>query len=647
MFYYHIWVRSGQYHGHEALTYESSIRIQIGAVVKVYLRNEKVLGIIVAEVARPSFSTKPIDSILKLPPLPNATLKLSIWMQQFYYAPLGSIAQQLLPSTLTKQGLKRFVPLDVSSPPRNTTKEPPLTKEQQAALATIQKPETYLLHGRTGSGKTRIYLELAKRTLDQGRSALILTPEIGLTSQLASQFRKLFGTHVVVAHSQLTARERLNIWMTLIQSRSPMIIVGARSALFSPLANIGLIVVDEAHDTAYKQEQQPHYHAVRVASQLRNLHKATLVLGSATPAITDYYLAIAKKKPILRLKTTAIKQDFKHTVKIVDLRDRSLLSTSSHLSKPLLNAVAHSLEKGEQALLYLNRRGTARVTLCQQCGWQALCPHCDLPLTYHGDQHMVRCHVCGHKAPPPTTCPNCANTSLLLQSFGTKAIVEEIQRIFPEAHVLRFDTDNLKSERLEHQYENIQKGDIDILVGTQMLTKGLDLPRLGTLGIIMAESSMYIPDFTAQERTYQLLTQVLGRVGRGHIDSQAIVQTYDPSSLVLEATLTDNWQTFYNNEIEQRRKYNFPPFCHLLKLTCRRASSASAEKSSLKLKTHLESLNPNLCIEGPAPSFHERVSKYHQWQLTVKASNRGELLAILPELPKAGWQYDIDPIDLL
>jgi primosomal protein N' (replication factor Y) len=234
-----------------------------------------------------------------------------------------------------------------------------------------------------------------------------------------------------------------------------------------------------------------------------------------------------------------------------------------------------------------------------------------------------------------------------LHGFGTKAVVEETSRIFPEARIMRFDTDNVKSERLENQYQNILEGKVDILIGTQVLAKGLDLPRLSTLGVIAADSSLYLPDYTAQERTYQLLTQVLGRIGRGHIESQAIIQTYHPDSLLLQASLQNDWESFYNAEIQERRRYQYPPFCHLLKLTCKRASVASAEKATQAVKDQLESSGLIIQVEGPAPAFHEKVNGKYYWQLVIKAKKRSSLLSVVDEIPTNGWSYDIDPIDLL
>lgn len=646
MRYYEVWVRSDKYRGKEALTYRYEDALDIGQIVQLPLRSDQVLGVVMKQSVKPAFATKAIISVLNMPPLPPTSIQLASWLQRFYASPIGVVTGLFIPSKIHTAYLND---ISEASNQAGHGQDPMfvLSTEQQAALSRIDKAETYVLHGRTGSGKTRVYIELARRSLKNSESVLILCPEIGLSSQLALQFQTVFGHRVVVLHSQLTAKEREIAWLTVLTTKQPLIVIGPRSALFSPLHDIGTIIVDEAHDQAYKQEQPPYYQATRVASQLRQISNSVLILGSATPSVTDYYLAQAKAKPILRMSELARKgHAAKRRVVVVDLKDRRGFSRSQHLSTTLLSSISTSLEHREQALLYLNRRGTARVTLCNTCGWQALCPNCDLPLAYHGDAFTLRCHICGYHTRPPFSCPVCGNQAIALKSFGTKAIAEEARRIFPEARIMRFDTDTAKSERLEQQYEQIMSGNVDILVGTQMLAKGLDLPHLSTLGVIMADSSLYLPDYTATERTYQLLTQVVGRVGRGHLDSRVIVQTYYPESPLLQAALNDDWENFYNGEIAERKQYQFPPFSFLLKLSCRRATQAGVEKVAKKFAQQLRVAGLRIEVEEPTPAFHEKNSGQYQWQVVVKSKDRGELLKALELLPN-GWSYDLDPADLL
>lgn len=273
-----------------------------------------------------------------------------------------------------------------------------------------------------------------------------------------------------------------------------------------------------------------------------------------------------------------------------------------------------------------------------------MCPHCDLPLTYHGDAHELRCHVCNYHQSPPASCPDCKKPAIIYKTIGTKAVVSEVQKLFPQARVQRFDTDNTKAERFEQHYEAISRGDVDILIGTQLLAKGLDLPRLSVLGVLMADTSLQMPDFTASERTYQLLNQVIGRIGRGHRAGQAFIQTYQPNNPVILDATTSNWQNFYDRELAERRAYKFPPYYHLLKLTVRRASVRAAAKAADAFAETLD--NTNIIIEGPAPAIHEKVAGKYQYQLVIKAKQRSALLRIITQLP-ANWSYDIDPVDLL
>jgi primosomal protein N' (replication factor Y) len=645
MHYYFVWVRSNRYHGGEPLTYSSDQKPATGSVVQVELQRELVPGFISGPTHEPRFKVKPITRVYDLPPLPSHLLRLLVWLKDYYPAPLGIVSQQLLPAHLSDKQLAKAEPIKFTKP--DLTDLPPPTNEQKSALKAIHERDTYLLQGVTGSGKTRLYIELAAQTVAAGKSAIVLTPEISLTSQLATSFRQVFGERVIVMHSQQTPAERQTAWLAVLRASEPVIVVGPRSALFSPVAGPGLIVLDEAHEGAYKQEQAPHYQAGRVASYLAGLSRATLVLGSATPAVTDYYLAEQLNKPIIKL-TRLAQADIhpKSEITIVDRKDRDQFERSPLISSALIKAIEAALKRGEQSLLYLNRRGTARLVMCENCGWQAVCPNCDVPLTYHGDQHQLRCHSCNYHAPTPTNCPECGHAGVIFKTAGTKAIVAEAERLFPNVKVARFDTDNLKTERFERHYETVKAGNVDILVGTQLLAKGLDLPKLSTLGVLLADTSLYMPDFSAQERTFQLISQVLGRVGRGHVAGKAIIQTYHPDHPVIKDAIDGNYQNFYERELEERKQFLFPPFCYLLKLTVRRASIKSAQAAAEDLKKDLETSGYKVRVEGPAPSFYERFQNKYQWQLVVKAKDRAELLKIITALP-AGWSFDIDPMDLL
>lgn len=645
MYYYFVWVRSSRYHGQTPLTYSYDKRLSTGSIVIVEMQKELVVGVISGSTTKPKFKTKPIVEVFDLPRVPDYLLKVAAWLQAYYPAPLGIIAQQLIPAGLTlKNSSGEAEPIKIGK--SNLSKLPKLTKDQVAAVEQISEPNTYVLHGATGSGKTRIYMELAAKALAANKSAIILTPEISLITQLAGNFSQSFGERVVVYHSHQTPLERRKAWLKVLTAKVPVIVIGPRSALFSPVERLGLIVIDESHESAYKQEQAPQYQTGRVASYLAGITRSELVLGSATPSVSDYYLAEQKKKPIITISNLA--QDSIHPdskITFVDRKDHSLFSRSQFLSQPLIEALQAALNRKEQSLLYLNRRGTARLVMCSNCGWQAACPHCDIPLTYHGDHHEMRCHSCNYRSKAPSSCPNCQHPDVTYKTAGTKAIAADVQKLFPQARVSRFDTDNLKAERFEQNYQAIHEGDVDILVGTQLLAKGIDLPKLSTLGILLADTSLYMPDYTSQERTFQLISQVLGRIGRGHVAGHAFIQTYHPDHPVLKAAVNSDYRTFYKAELAERKQYLFPPFCYLLKLTARRSSVNAAMKAAENLKSQIEG-SYKVRVEGPAPSFYERLQGKYQWQLIVKALDRQELVKIISALP-SGWSYDIDPLDLL
>jgi primosomal protein N' (replication factor Y) len=610
------------------------------------MQRQVVLGFIVEKSTKPHFAIKDIRrTFADLPLLPESYLRLHDWITEFYPAPRGIITQLFLPKSL----LQKSQDLHEGSTALPAPALPSPTKDQQHALSAIKAAGSYILHGETGTGKTRVYIELAKRELETGRSSIILTPEISLTSQLTKAFVTAFGeNNVMVLHSQLTEAQRRTIWLQLLTRTSPVIVIGPRSALFSPLQSIGLIVVDESHEFTYKQENAPHYHASRVASKMAELHKARVVLGSATPSITDYYLAEQKDRPIIRMTQVASATTINPAkVSLVDMRDKTATTRDPHLSNTLLTHISDALAHKQQVLLFLNRRGTARIVLCDNCGWQALCPHCDLPLTYHHDTHTLRCHSCDFSEPAVSSCPVCHNADITLKSIGTKSIVASVEKLFPNARVKRFDTDSKKGERLNEMYDSIHAGDTDILIGTQMLAKGLDLPKLGLVGVINADASLYIPDFTAQERTFQLLYQIIGRIGRGHqAETTAVIQTYTPDNPTLHAAIKKDWESFYKAEIEERKLFLFPPYCYLLKASVKRASIKSAQKAADKVAEDLYKKGFSVIIEGPAPAFHEKLNDKYVWQLVIKSKQRSELLQVTKALPR-DWSFDIDPINLL
>lgn len=646
MHYHEVWVSSPKYHSDKSLTYSYDKPIPSGTLVIVPLQRNTVAAVVIKEVTKPRFTTKTILRTVDDHPLPPQLAELASWLKDYYPAPFGQIMSLLLPTSLATKSR------DDSSPDKDKDQRaalPKLTTEQSGVIKDIHSsfPQSILLHGDTGTGKTRIYLELAKETLAKGKSVIILTPEIGLTPQMALACSSAFPDRTVIVHSDLTPATRRNIWLRVLSSSEPLVVVGARSALFSPLKDIGLIVVDEFHDTAYKQEQAPHYQASRVAAKLASLHRAQLILGSATPPVSDYYAFERKHLPVLRMRERAINPHASEVdASIIDLKQRNHFRRSAWLSDTLIQDIEQALQRKEQALVFLNRRGTARLVLCQSCGWQALCPRCDLALTYHGDTHMMQCHTCGFSQKTPSNCQQCSAENIIFRAIGTKSLVTELEHLFPDAVIKRFDSDTAKSEKLEQQYAAIRGGSVDILVGTQMLGKGLDLPRLSVLGVVLADTSLSFPDYTAEERTFQLLTQVIGRVHRGHLAGTIHIQTYHSESPLLAAAIRKDYARFYGQQIDERKRFGFPPFRHVAKLTCSRASAAGARRTATKLAEQLKIGGRHIEIIGPSPSFVEKTHDRYRWQIVVKAVDRNLLVDIIKELP-ANWSYDIDPSNLL
>lgn len=632
------------------LTYSSDEPLEVLSVVSVPLRARTATGFVLAEAGKPGFAVKSIKSLVSSKPLPYHCLQLAQWMESYYAVNLSEALRQFAPSKPAVRSIKTETLSNAGPAPQELQLQmhAPLTADQKRALTEIKASPstTVLLHGETGSGKTRVYLELARETLAAGKSVILLTPEISLTTQLAAAAQAFLQVKPVIMHSRLSAARRKQLWLKCLEADEPQVIVGPRSALFSPVSSAGLIVVDEAHEPAYKQEQTPRYSALRAASQLGSLTGAKVIYGTATPNAADYYVA-EERAAIVRMTQMALgTQENDVKTEVVDLKDRQNFGPNPYLSKQMIEAINATLAAKKQVIVYLNRRGSARVILCDNCGWRDLCPNCDVSLVYHADDHLAKCHICGYAHQPPVQCPECGNTSILYKTIGTKALADQVEKLFPDRVVARFDSDNKADESLNEVYQELLSGRIDILVGTQLLAKGLDLPKLGLVGIVSAESSLTLPDFTAEERTFQLLYQVIGRVGRGHVKGEVIVQTYEPGGVVIQAAVNRDYRLFYDYALRERQQFRFPPFSYLMKLTARRATLNGAETAADKLRGELIAQGLPVEVIGPTPSFYARRGKYFYYQLVCKSKDRDHLLALAKIVP-ADWQIDMDPADLL
>lgn len=645
MYYYEVAPNRIVRSGSDRFTYASEERLQVGQIVEIELGAKAAVGVVLEEVAKPEYTTKPIVRIIEMTPLPSHLVAASQWLSRYYDTPLATTLQTMLPRGLTKKRRNKQQTTPVHARKRTNFV---FTLDQANAISQIDEmsPGTALLHGVTGSGKTAVYTELAKQTLAAGKSAVILVPEIALTSQLVAEFSHHFD-NILLTHSGQTEAERHTVWREALASEIPRVVIGPRSALFLPVSELGLIVIDECHEPSFQQEQSPRYNALRLASLLTEQTGGKLILGSATPLVSDYYLAENARRPIVRLASPAQQNTVKPAVQIIDMTKRGSFRRHRFLSDTLLVQLEKTFASGQQALIFHNRRGSASTTLCENCGWQAGCPRCYVPLTLHADQHILRCHICGLTSKVPTSCPECRHTDIIHKGIGTKLIESELRRLFPKISIARFDGDSASGETLEKRYSDLYSGKIQLIVGTQVIAKGLDLPHLRTVGVVQADAGLSLPDFSAPERTFQLLAQVVGRVGRSHHPTEVIVQSYQPSHPAVVDGVAQDYAEFYERTLKLRQITNFPPFTFLLKLTCVYKTEKAAIANAQKLAETLRRETTGIEILGPTPAFYERAAGTYRWQLVLKSKTRADLLAALAHLPPKNWQFELDPISLL
>lgn len=524
----------------------------------------------------------------------------------------------------------------------------------------IDAPNEILLHGVTASGKTEVYFKLIDDTIKSGKNVLFLAPEIALASQLTKRLAKKFGTEdVAIWHSSISDGERYDVWQKLYKDEIK-ILAGARSAVFAPLKNIGLIIIDEEHESAYKQTTPaPRYDARVVAKKLSEFHNCSLLLGSATPDISTYYRAVNSGN-LFEMKKRF--NDAKvPPVTVINMQDHGRAAYKNVISIPLQTEIRETLEKGQQVILLINRRGFSTFTQCQACGHVIECPNCAIPMIWHSKDQMLKCHYCNHTEYFPDVCPECGSDAFKNSGTGTQKIEQYIKDIFPENNVERIDSDILvrKGEHIR-LLEKFQRGDIDILVGTQMIAKGLDNPNVTLVGVISADASFNLPDFRASERGFQLLTQVAGRAGRGEFAGKVLFQTYNPDFYALESAKSQNYGEFYATEIVAREEFDYPPFSQIVRLILSAQNNFRAEKSAqeiaLRLCTMIEKFGISERIEvlGPSPCVIERLNSQYRFQILIKnkMSAKGHKFIssflnkiIMPKDIKLA--IDVDPLDIL
>lgn len=628
-------------------TYASTDQLAPGTIVDIPIGKTNGVGIVIAQVQKPAFACRHINAVIEKIPLPPAQMQLARWVANYYGTHLSSTLGLLVPAGVNRQRRSRKPSQAPASIRAHHDRIPTTAQKNAIDRITATTATTTLLHGVTGSGKTLIYLECAKKLFKQGLSSVILVPEIALTSQVVDEFRQEFGDAVILTHSQHTEAERHAIWLEALHATTPKVVIGPRSALFLPLKSIGMVVLDEFHEPSYKQEQQPRYSGLRVATMLARFHDARAVFGSATPPVAEYYTAQQSGAPIVRLDATA-QASIKPITHIVDLKRRTNFLQHRFLSDTLLTHLDNTMNENKQALFFHNRRGTTSTTLCNHCGWMAIDPASDLPLTLHADQHQLISHISGHREPVPTACPVCAGVDIVHKGIGTKLLETELQKRYPNKKIARFDGDTKKTDTVEQRYKELYEGQIDIIIGTQVIAKGIDLPNLRTVAVIQADAGLALPDYTAAERTFQLLAQVVGRVGRNDQSTTVVVQSYQPEHIAVTAGVSQDYQAFYQHTLTERKRTNFPPFCFLARFMCSYKSEATAIKNSRGLlQTLRQHTAGDITFFGPAPAFYERQNDSYRWHIIAKSPNRAQLASLIQHLPSAHWQFELDPLNLL
>ncbi|RIW36359.1 primosomal protein N' [Bacillus salacetis] len=511
----------------------------------------------------------------------------------------------------------------------------PLTEEQEGAIAPIleaieqKKHETFLLYGVTGSGKTEVYLQSIQQVYEQGKEAIVLVPEISLTPQMVNRFKGRFGNDVAVLHSGLSAGEKYDEWRK-IQRKEVKVVVGARSAIFAPFENLGIIIIDEEHEASYKQEENPRYHARDVAIYRAKQYHCPVILGSATPSMETFARA---QKGVYKQLTLSKRMNAGElpSVSIVDMREELRSGNRSMFSEELFEKLQDRLHKGEQTVLFLNRRGHSSFIMCRDCGYVAQCPQCDISLTYHRFSNSMKCHYCGYETGVPETCPECDSEHIRYFGTGTQKVEEELAKLLPEARVIRMDVDTT-SRKGSHErlLDSFGEGQADILLGTQMIAKGLDFPNITLVGVLSADTMLHLPDFRSAEKTFQLLTQVSGRAGRHELPGEVVIQTYTPEHYSIELAGSQDYDAFYHKEMIMRKMGSYPPFYYLSLITISHEDLLKVVGAAEKITKFLQSrLSPQSIVLGPAASPIPRINNRYRYQCLIKYKREPELPSIL------------------
>lgn len=514
-----------------------------------------------------------------------------------------------------------------------------LNAEQQVAVETIlqsvqeQQSQTYLLEGITGSGKTEVYLQVIAEVLNQGKTAIMLVPEISLTPQMVQRFKSRFGEHVAVMHSGLSQGEKYDEWRKIERGEAE-VVVGARSAIFAPIENIGVIIIDEEHEASYKQEETPRYHTRDLAIWRSEYHHCPVVLGSATPSLESRARAQKNVYQRLRLTQRANQAATLPTIDVVDMRQEVENGNVSSFSMSLQEKLQERLEKNEQSVLLLNRRGYSSFVMCRDCGYVLPCPNCDISLTLHMDSKTMKCHYCGHEERIPYRCPNCGQDKIRYYGTGTQKVEEELQTLLPDSRILRMDVDTTRRKGAHEKIlRTFGEGQADILLGTQMIAKGLDFPNVTLVGVLNADTALNLPDFRSSERTFQLLTQVSGRAGRAEKPGEVIIQSFNPEHYAIQLAKAQDYEDFYTKEMYIRHRGDYPPYYFTVQITASHPEENEAAKQMFQIARKLkQGLSPQAILLGPTPNAIMRVNNRYFYQVIIKYKQEPMLQPLLKEI---------------
>jgi primosomal protein N' (replication factor Y) len=600
-----------------------------------------------------------IDIIDEKPVFSGEMLELARWIKDNYYCSWGEALEAMIPGPMKKGRISMSSRIDekdepaVYSPPHVPNPEQQKVLDRISGCVERNENKVFLLHGITGSGKTEIYLQAMQDVLSRGRSGMILVPEIALTPQTEERFRSRFGEVVAVFHSNMLQSKRFNQWKRINEGKA-RIVVGPRSAVFSPFRDLGIIVVDEEHEPSYKQEDSPRYHARDVAVKRAQMNGIPVVLGSATPSMESYYKAVRGEYELVELTRRTDEKELP-AVKIVDMRmDIDTRSGRKVLSGVMEEALRKDIKGKNQCLIFQNRRGFSTFLICRKCGYVVKCPTCDSPMVYHRQKKMIICHYCNKTAGPPDICPECKSDRIMYRGTGTQKVEEELGKVIPGAVIARMDSDTM-SKRGAHRkvLRKFKEHEIDAIVGTQMIAKGLDFPKVTLVGVVSADANLNLPDFRSGERTFNLITQVAGRAGRGDLGGEVIVQTFTPDNYAISMAARHDFHGFYLREIESRRDLMFPPFSNLIKVTLRGKEEDGVIKIAEKLTRKLGEKMPGYDIIGPVPSPMARLRGYFRWNVIIRTSSREKAVRDLRKALKGfrkgsgiDLAVDVDPASM-